>query len=78
MYMRTLLDLVNDERAYVRIFKELEGFGYELSTYERQPMGDLFERMDGYDSVAAAREAAHFQLSAASQVRRARTRRRLR
>jgi len=78
MYMRTLLDLVNDERAYVRIFKELEGFGYELSTYERQPMGDLFERMDGYDSVAAAREAAHFQLSAASQVRRARARRRVR
>jgi hypothetical protein len=76
--MRTLLDLVNDERAYVRIFKELEGFGYELSTYEQPPMRDLFERMDGYDSVAAAREAAHFQLSAAGQVRRARRRRRVR
>ena len=78
IYMRTLLDLLNDERAYVRIFKELEGFGYELSTHEHQPMGDLFERMDGYDSIAAAREAAHFQLSAASQVRRARRRRRVR
>ena len=76
--MRTLLDLVNDERAYVRIFKELEGFGYELSTYRQQPMGDLFERMAGYDSVAAAREAAHLQLSAASQVKRARKRRRFR
>ena len=76
--MRTLLDLLNDERAYVRIFKELEGFGYELSTYEQQHMRDLFERMDGYDSIAAAREAAHFQLSAAGQVRRARSRRRIR
>ena len=73
--MRTLLDLLNDERAYVRIFKESEGFGYELSTYQQQPMRDMFERMDGYDSIAAAREAAHFQLSAAGQVRRARTRR---
>jgi hypothetical protein len=76
--MRTLLDLLNDERAYVRIFKELEGFGYELSTYQQQPMGDLFERMAGYDSAAAAREAAHFQLSAAGQMRRVRTRRRSR
>jgi len=75
--MRTLLDLLNDERAYVRIFKELEGFGYELSTYERQPIGDLFERMDGYDSITAAREAAHLQLSAAGHVRRARRRRRV-
>ena len=76
--MRTLLDLLNDERAYVRIFKESEGFGYELSTYEQQPMHDLFERMAGYDSVTAAREAAHLQLSAAGQVRRARGRRRVR
>jgi hypothetical protein len=73
--MRTLLDLLNDERAYVRIFKELEGFGYELSTYEQQRMGDLFERMAGYDSMAAAREAAHLQLSAAGQVKRVRRRR---
>ena len=73
--MRTLLDLLNDERAYVRIFKESEGFGYELSTYQQQPIRDMFERMAGYDSVAAAREAAHLQLSAAGQVRRARTRR---
>ena len=69
---------MNDDRAYVRIFKELEGFGYELSTYEQQRMGDLFERMNGYDSVTAAREAAHYQLSAAGQVRRARSRRRIR
>jgi hypothetical protein len=76
--MRTLLDLLYDERAYVRIFKETEGFGYELSTYEQQPMRDLFERMNGYDSMSAAREAAHLQLSAAGQVRRVRSRRRRR
>jgi hypothetical protein len=73
--MRTLLDLLDDDRAYVRIYKALDGFGYELSTYARQPVSDLFERMDGYDSIAAAREAAQFQLSAAGQVKRARKRR---
>jgi hypothetical protein len=78
IYMRTLLDLLNDESAYVRIFKEPEGFGYELSMYERQRISDLFERMAGYDSIAAAREAARFQLSAAGQVRRMRGRRRSR
>jgi hypothetical protein len=70
--MRTLLDLLNDERAYVRIFKESDGFGYELSTYAQQQVSDLFERMQGFDSIAAAREAAQFQLSAAGQVRRTR------
>lgn len=68
--MRTLLDLLNDERSYVRIYKDLDGFGYELSTYVRPPVSDLFERMNGYDSIAAAREAARDQLSAAKQVRR--------
>ena len=72
--MRTLLDLLNDERAYVRIYKELDGFGYELSTYGQQRVSDLFERMAGFDSIAAAREAAQFQLSAAGQPRRARRR----
>ena len=52
--MRTLLDLLNDERGYVRIFKELDGFAYELSTYAPPPVGDLFARMDGYDSIADA------------------------
>jgi hypothetical protein len=72
--MRTLLDLLNDERGYVRIFKELDGFAYELSTYSPPPVADLFERMDGYDSIADAREAARFQLSAAGQVRKRRSR----
>lgn len=75
IYMRTLLDLLNDERAYVRIFKELDGFGYELSMHAQEPIGDLFARMNGYDSMDAVREAAQHQLSAAGQVRRASRRR---
>lgn len=63
--MRTLLDLLSDERGYVRIYAEREGFGYELSTYVQQPVADLFERMTGYGSLASALEAARFQLSAA-------------
>lgn len=76
--MRTLLDLLNDERGYVRIFKELDGFAYELSTYTPPPVGDLFARMDGYDSIADARKAAQFQLSAAGQIRKRRSRGRAR
>ena len=79
IYMRTLLDLLNDERGYVRIYQEQEGFGYELSMYVQHPMADLFERMNGYVSISAAREAARYQLSAANQVKRPsrkRTRRR--
>jgi hypothetical protein len=70
--MRTLLDLLSDERGYVRIFAEQEGYGYELSTYVRQPVADMFERMDGYGSLAAAQEAARFQLRAADRVKRRR------
>lgn len=61
---------MDDERGYVRIYREQEGFGYELSTYLQQPMADLFERMNGYASITAAREAAHYQLSAANQIKR--------
>jgi hypothetical protein len=68
--MRTLLDLFNDEPGYVRIYQERDSFGYELSTYVQQPMADLFERMNGYASIAAAREAARDQLAAAKQIRR--------
>lgn len=68
--MRTLLDLLNDERGYARIYKERDGFGYELSTYVQPPVADLFQRMNGYASIAAAREAARYQLLAARQVRR--------
>jgi hypothetical protein len=70
IYMRTLLDLFNDEPGYVRVYQERDSFGYELSTYVQQPMADLFERMNGYASIAAAREAARYQLAAAKQVRR--------
>jgi hypothetical protein len=68
--MRTLLDLFNDEPGYVRIYQERNSFGYELSTYVQQPIADLFERMNGYASIAAAREAARHQLAAAKQKRR--------
>jgi hypothetical protein len=68
--MRTLLDLFNDEPGYVRIYQEQDSFGYELCTYVQQPIVDLFARMNGYASIAAAREAARYQLAAAKQVRR--------
>lgn len=68
--MRTLLDLLDDERGYVRIYQEQDGFGYERSSYVRELVADLFERMNGYASIAAAREAATYQLSAAKQLRR--------
>lgn len=70
--MRTLLDLLSDERGYVRVYAEREGYGYELSTYVLPSAPDLFERMNGYDSLAAALEAGRFQLSAAGQVKRKR------
>ena len=53
--MRTLLDLFNDESGYVALYEEQDSFGYELFTYVQQPMADLFERMNGYASIAAAR-----------------------
>lgn len=70
--MRTLVDLLTDDRGYVRIFAELEGFSYELSAYRPAPIGDLFERMSGYASVRAAFEAAQYQLSSIRQIKRPR------
>jgi hypothetical protein len=70
MYPRTLVDLLNDDHGYVRIYADQDGFGYELSTYVGQPMADLFECMSGYASIGAACEAARYQLSATHQVRR--------
>lgn len=67
--MRTLVDLLSDDRGYVRIFAETEGFSYELSTYQPLPIADLFERMCGYDSAGAASEAAHLQLQSAGRVK---------
>jgi len=74
--MRTLVDLLNDERGYVRIYAEREGFGYELSTYASRPIADLFERMSGYTSMGAACEAAQYQLSSIDQPKRRRRSRR--
>lgn len=77
--MRTLVDLLSDECGYVRIFAELSGYSYELSTYRQRPIPDLFERMHGYACVEAACEAGRFQLLSMEpneKVRRRRTRRR--
>jgi hypothetical protein len=70
--MRTLLDLLNDESAYVRIYVDPAGFGYEKSTYVPRPIGDLFDRMTGYSSIDSAREAAQLQLLALRSTKRRR------
>ncbi len=70
--MRTLLDLLNDESAYVRIYADPAGFGYEKATYAPRPIGDLFDRMNGYSSIDSAREAAQLQLLALRSTRRSR------
>ncbi len=72
--MRTLVDLLNDDRAYVRIFAEAHGFGYERSTHKPVTTGDLFDRMGGYSSVETALEAAQLQLRAFKPERRGRRR----
>ncbi len=72
--MRTLVDLLNGDRGYVRIYAERDGFGYELSTYLPRPTADLFERMSGYASIGAACEAAQYQLCSIHQARRRRSR----
>jgi hypothetical protein len=72
--MRTLVDVFGDERGYVRIFAERDGYGYELSTYLPRPIADLFERMSGYDSLGLACEVARFQLSSTTPAKRVRAR----
>jgi hypothetical protein len=62
--MRTLVDLLNTEYGYARIFYERDSYGYQLQAYEPVAMADLFERMDGFASVAEASEAARQQLIA--------------
>lgn len=66
---RTLVDLLSDDRGYVRIFAELDGYSYEVCTYRPMPIPDLFERMCGYDSAIAACEAARFQLLSTAGVK---------
>jgi hypothetical protein len=75
--MRTLVDLLNDEKGYVRIFADQGGFGYEksahtASAYVSGISGDLFDRMSGYQSMANAREAALLQLQALQKTQRRR------
>ena len=67
--MRMLIDLLNNDLGYARIFSERDGFGYELTTYRARPMSDLFERMSGYASAEAALEAAQQQLASVQQLR---------
>ncbi|HEU4652692.1 MAG TPA: hypothetical protein VFS47_01835 [Steroidobacteraceae bacterium] len=66
--MRTLVDLLNNDHGYARIYADVEGFSYELNTYLRKPIADLFERMGGYASANEACEAAKNQLLAAHQL----------
>jgi hypothetical protein len=68
--MKTLVDLLNDDSGYVRIYAELAGFGYERSTYSSRTICDLFDRMSGYACAASAREAAQLQLLALSAPKR--------
>jgi len=70
--MRTLVDLLNNDSGYVRIFADQAGFGYEKSTYAPLSNRDLFDQMGGYESIANAREAAQLQLSALRPVKRGR------
>lgn len=65
--MRMLIDLLNNDHGYARIFAEREGFGYELSTYRPLPIADLFGRMTGFNSPEAACEAAQQQLASLNQ-----------
>lgn len=70
--MRTLVDLLNDATGYVRIYADNAGFGYERCTYSSRVIGDLFDRMTGYETIASAREAARLQLLALPRTRRRR------
>jgi len=72
--MRTLVDLLNNDHGYARIYADMEGFSYELNTYLPKPIADLFERMSGYGSATEALEAAKHQLLAAHQLPRFKTR----
>jgi hypothetical protein len=68
--VRTLVDLLNDERGYARIYADRDGFGYVLSTYSPTPIADLFEQMSGYLSIDDAYVAAQYQLSSVHQPKR--------
>ena len=58
---------MSNERGYVRVYAEREGFAYQLSAYSPSIVGDLFEQMSGYPTADDACAAAHYQLSAIHQ-----------
>jgi len=72
--MRTLVDLLDNDQGYVRIYADLVGFAYEKSTYTPPTIPDLFDRMSGYESIANAREAAALQLLNVRRIKRRRRR----
>src|SRR5690606_24250187 len=66
--MRMLIDLLNNEHGYARIFAERDGFGYELSTYRPLPTADGFGRLSGSASPEAAFQAAGQQRASSPQA----------
>ena len=76
--MRQLVDVLNNDHGYVRIYEDREGFGYEISVYSPRPIADLFHRMSGYPSARDASAAAQQQLSAVHQPPRSKGRARRR
>lgn len=72
--MRTLINLINTEHGYARIFVDDDSYSYELYTYQPKPIADLFERMNGFASAPEASEAARQQLSAMHPQPRAKVR----
>ena len=67
--MRTLVDLLNTEDGYARIFYERDSYGYQLHAYQPALVLDLFERMNGFTSLPDACEAARHQLAAMASPR---------
>lgn len=65
--MRTLIDLLNNDLGYARIFADGDGYGYELTTYRPRTIADLFERMSGYPSAEVAVSFAQQQLESIAQ-----------
>ena len=66
--MRTLIDLLNNDLGYARIFADGDGYGYELTTYRPRTIADLFERMSGYPTAEVALSFAQQQLQSIEQL----------
>jgi hypothetical protein len=75
---RHLVDVLDNEYGYVRVFADPEGFGYDVCAYRAHPLADLFQTMGGFATQGEALEAARRQLTTLqprSSRRRASTRR---